>query len=1858
MEKIAVIGMACRLPGARNISEYWRNLRAGTESIRFFAREELLAAGFDATTVDDPSYVKATPFLDGIDLFDADLFEISPREARLMDPQHRVFLETAWEALEDAGYAPDRYPGAIGLFAGAGGAVSSYLWAYASLWQAQLGTTGGFHHLGNDKDFLATRASFKLDLRGPSMTVQTACSTSMVAIHMACQSLLSGECDMALAGGVTLRVPQISGYRYEEGGIFSPDGHCRAFDAKAAGTIFGSGAGLVLLKPLDAALEDGDAVDAVILASAINNDGASKVSYTASSREGQVRAMREAFALAEVEPSAVGFVEAHGTGTLLGDPLEVGALIQTFRPSTQRRQYCALGSVKSNIGHLEGAAGVASFIKTVLALRHGEVPPSLHFEEPNPRIDFAGSPFFVPTETLDWPVAEGPRRAAVNSLGIGGTNAFVVLEEAPADERPTVEIERPLHVLTLTARTAEALAEQAERFASHLETPDAPPLADACFTAAVGRRFLEKRAFVLASDSAGAVKRLRALRLEDEGRDLLQAADEPPKVAFLFAGQAAQYVGMGKQLYETQPVFREVLERCDRVLRERFDRPLLPVLFPAEGEDSPLDQTIYAQPALFTLQMGLVEMWRSWDVEPAAVIGHSIGEIAAACALGAMSLEDGLALVAERGRLMQSLPTGGAMAAVQTDAETVAPLLEPYRDEAAIATLNGPRNTVISGTAAAVAAVGEKLTAAGVKVKELTVSHAFHSPLMAPILDDFREVCTALTVSEPRATFISALTGQVADAAVLGDADYWVRHLREPVRFADAFSELHRQGFDTFVEIGPSATLLGMAGELLPNARAAALLPSLRKGRDDWQQLLKTVGDLHGRGVRFGWQAFDEPYARRRVSLPTYPFARQRYWVDAAEGAPRLAAGFGMASAEAASFPWPGRRWRSPAFAGEILESESSVAVLPTLEDHRLHGVVVVPGAAHISLLLSCGSEVFEQDGCAVENIGFPQAVVLPENGKRTVQVILRPAASENRGVEIVSCADPTNDTAEWIHHAEGALRPVAGGGSPMPDASALAAIRDRCTEELSGESFYDTFWQAGYHLGPSFRWIKEAWRRDGEVLCRMERPTSLDPSDPFKLHPGLVDACFQVSCASFPGGGLQIILDAGDIYVPLGLSAFRFLAVPQTAALWCHVRVQESAAANSDMVTTDIDLWDENGVPVAQAVGLRMKRAPRELLLKSLQVEDKVGFYDVTWQPVEPPTEAADAAPLWLILADRGGLGSALAERAARDGMSVQIAEPGSAFATDGSAGHSQRWSFDPRSSEDARKLLQHLETVHGADQPLIVASLLPLDLTGDNASDEARGLYAACGTTLHFLQALVGRQSSAKTSLFLLTSGADQIRDDDPAPHPSQGALAGLGRVIAQEHAELWGAQIDVGKDPLAELETLYPLLRQGGVETQLAVRGGQVLAPRLTRAATRPDATEWQPSANATYLVTGGRGGLGLEVARWLAERGVAHLVLAGRSAPNEAVLKAVAELEKVGATVSLPRLDVTDREQVAEVLREIEANNPPLRGIVHAAGLIEDGILIHQTAERFAEVMAPKVAGALNLHALTADKPLEVFMLFSSVASLLGAPGQGNYAAGNAFLDALAHARRAQGLPALSLNWGPWSEIGMAATVAARGVRHWMAGGAGAIAPQEGLDAMARALGQDFSQIGVLPFDWRALLAQLSGRVPPLLTEIARQAAPKTGAPAAAPATSAYLLARLDEAPEKRRPEVVRVWIEEQVGAVLELDHDQNIEPDRGFAAMGLDSLMALDLRKRLQDGLGAAHQLPATVVFDFPTVATLSTFLIRDVLALEKDQASAAEAATEVAEAKALEELEQMSDDEAEALLLAELAELEEENENP
>jgi acyl transferase domain-containing protein/acyl carrier protein len=876
--EVAIIGLSGRFPGAKNIHEFWQNLQNGVESISFFSDAELQASGIKSEVLNHPNYVKAGSVLEDIDLFDAAFFGFNPREAEIMDPQQRLFLECAWEALENAGYASGSHNSAIGVYGGV--SLNTYLLNNLYTNRELLEATGTYQTLiSNDKDFLTTWVSYKLNLQGPSVAVQTACSTSLVAVHLACQGLLNGECDLALAGGVSISIPHTTGYVYQEGGILSPDGHCRPFDAQAQGTINGNGAGIVVLKRLEDALTDGDQIYAVIKGSAINNDGSLKVGYTAPRVDGQAKVIRAAQEMAEVEPETISYIETHGTGTILGDPIEITALTQAFRVATEKKGFCAIGSLKSNIGHLDAASGVAGLIKTVLALKHKQLPPSLHFEQPNTKIDFANSPFYVNTQLSAWEANQNPRRAGVSSFGIGGTNAHIILEEAP--ELEIIPSSKPAQLLLLSAKTSSALANATTNLVEYLKQNPDLNFADVAYTLQVGRKAFNHRLAVVCHNLAAAVQALENFDIQHLATNLQE--EKKRLVTFMFPGQGSQYLHMARELYQTEKIFQQQVDDCCELLKPDLGFDLRTVLYPsseiAAETTQQINQTAIAQPALFVIEYALAKLWMAWGINPQAMIGHSIGEYVAACLAGVFSLEAALRLVAARGRMMQALPSG-AMIAVQLSENELLSLLN---QKLSIAAINSPGWCTISGTIEAIEVLEQLLTKREINYRRLHTSHAFHSAMMEPILAEFQKLVSQVNLSAPQIPYISNLTGTWITDTQATNPNYWTQHLRGTVRFADGLQELFKEPNRILLEVGAGETLSTLAKRHPDKTAESIILSSVRHPQNpqsDITYLQNSLGQLWLAGIQINWSEFYADEQRYRLPLPTYPFERQRFWIE------------------------------------------------------------------------------------------------------------------------------------------------------------------------------------------------------------------------------------------------------------------------------------------------------------------------------------------------------------------------------------------------------------------------------------------------------------------------------------------------------------------------------------------------------------------------------------------------------------------------------------------------------------------------------------------------------------------------------------------------------------------------------------------------------------------------------------------------------------------------------------------------------------------------------------------------------------------------------------------------------------------
>lgn len=2084
-EPIAIVGLGCRLPGSPNPAAFWNLLARGDSAIG-----DIPADRWDVEDLYDPAVsspgkmcTRKGGFLDDVTDFDALFFGISGREADLMDPQQRLLLEVAWEAFEDAGIRPDSLAESpTGVFVG----ISNC--DYARLLFKGLASLTPYSATGTSLAVAANRLSYAFNLRGPSLAIDTACSSALVAVHLACRSLRSGESSLAIAGGVNLILSPEGTITFSQAKMMAPDGRCKTFDAAADGYVRGEGCGMIVLKRLADAIRDGDRVRAVVLGSAVNQDGLTN-GITAPNGPSQKAVLRAALEDASLAPSAIELVEAHGTGTPLGDPIEVRAIKEALLEGRSADRPLRIASVKTNIGHLEPAAGIAGLIKLVLSLEHAAIPAHRNLEKLNPYIDLANVPVEIPTVLTPWNSPAGDRRAGVSSFGFGGTNCHVIVGDlAPAALPPQPGSQRPWQLLALSAKTPAAITAKAADLADHLEDHPGEAFADVCHANNAGRVPMEIRRGIVAASREEAIRQLR--EIAGGATAGVAAAKRRPKIAMLFTGQGSQHAGMARQLYETEPVYRASLDRSDRVLRE-IGVPLLDVLF-GDGA-ARIDETAMAQPALFAVEYAVAELWRSFGIVPDCLLGHSVGEYVAAAVAGVFSPEDGLRLIAKRASLMQSLPRSGAMLAVSAGPDIVLPVVARHAGRAGIAAFNGPRQTVVSGEAAAVEAVRAELAATGIGGMPLAVSHAFHSHLMEPILEAFGEAASKVPFARSTIPIAVNLTGELA-AEGFPSAGYWQRHLREPVQFAKGIESLRAKGVGIFLEVGPQPVLSALGRGCVAD-RDVAWLPSLRKGQDDTKTLLSAVGSLFERGFNVDWKGFDAGRSHAFVSLPTYPFQRQRHWApDAAGPADAPAEG----TATPASDAHPAGRRVVAATDDAIYEQAISAARPAWAADHKVFGRVVFPGAGSLAIAVAAAAERFDTTSVAVESMTLKAPLSLETDSqladskqgdsKRLVQIVLSPEDDRRAAFRLVS-QEAGSPGASWMLHATGtvcgfdAADRAAAASHDLP-----AAIMSRLTREIDVETFYAACHESGLDYGPAFRAIRRLGAGADEVLAELAVDRSLDPGG-HTIHPAILDACLQSL-----GGLLADEVAPGHTFIPAGFDAVRIFARGPVRGGICHGRITRRVKKPLAVVAADIVLFDGDGQVLAELDGVRLLAVSRgDLERRFVGDSARRSFHHVAWRETPrigtPLTVAPDETPSWLIVgpvsAERSGLEAELAARGQRcvvldgddasaiDAAVAEIPEAASSplrgvvclatrsadaggrgsdtadfadcrrllgiiqaiqraktkpprihvvtvgaqqvapslaaadplqaalwgfarvvasemqgiecvridldpAATD-STGHlfGEIWVADReteiairagrryasrlaegleqassglaipegshrlalsgfgvldnlvvepiarkepaageleiavhasglnfrdvlralgmlREHEKAIGIRDHRDVTFGFECAGIVTrvgdgvtryrpgdrvmalstaslashvtvherymALMPRDWSFDEAATvplafltawyglerlaklrpgERVLIHAAAGGVG---QAAVAIAKAAGAEIFATASrgkhafleslgvkhvydsrstafAAEILRDTDGRGvdvvlnslnqefiPTSVEALARGGRFVEIGKIGIWSAErfaearpdaiylpFDIGEDERRSpgliaglLAELMPRFESGGLAPlpheafplseavrafrlmQQAKHVGKVVIelppPAIDTAIARPD---------ATYLITGGLGALGLEAAGWLVEAGAKSLVLCGRSAsPSEQAAGRIEAWRSRGVSVHLRPLDTSDAKQVRATFEWIARELPPLKGVLHAAGVLDDAAIANQSWERFEKVLAPKAVGAANLNALAG--PLDWFVCYSSMAAVLGSPGQSNYAAANAFLDGLMESRRAAGLPGLSIQWGPWAGAGMAA---GHDVAKWAQVGLGTIRAAEGRLAFETLLHQPLATVGCYPIEWPKFLAQFPrSRSPKLLDDLAlkhrRDAAGSQAAQGGA-------RSRIDAATAADRATIIHELVAGHVAKTLGIPA-ASLERDRALSQMGLDSLMGIEMRNAIEADIAA------------------------------------------------------------------------------
>ena len=2172
-EPIAIIGMGCRFPGgANNPSQYWEMMINKTDAISEIPKDRWDADALYGPETEANEKVSGRwgGFLDHVDQFDPAFFGISPREARAMDPQQRLFMEVAYEALENAGLTfDDLNDSPTGVF------TTSYHNDYSHLQLSALEQIDGHTLTGTLHSIVPNRLSYFLNLHGPSISIDTACSSSLVAVHMACQNLRNEECGIALAGGVNIIISPEVMVSLSKVGFLASDGRCRTFDASASGFVRGEGCGVIILKRLSDALANGDQVLAVIRGSAVNQDGRSNV-LTAPNGLAHQKLVRQALDNAGVSADQISYIEAHGTGTPLGDPIEVEALTEVIGSrSDNSLEPCVLASVKTNFGHLEAAAGIAGVIKVVLCLQHKIIPPHLHFKELNPHISLDGTPFVIPTEPFPWPTNSKGRFAGVSAFGVGGTNAHVILEEAPQIPVSDKEGSFSHYLLPLSAHNPKTLQALIQAYQSFLSNQPAKTLKDICYTASVRRNHHSQRVAVLGNTPQEIVESLSAFQQGNVRADVAsgnQQSGDRQKLVFVFSGQGQQWWAMGRELMEAEPVFRKVIEQCDSLFAKHADWSLLTELSASE-EKSRLDQTEIAQPAIFALQIALTALWGSWGISPDSVIGHSVGEIAAAHVANSISLEDAVQIVFHRARLMQKTTGQGEMAAVEIPFAEAEQLITKHSNSLSVASINSPTSIVLSGESKILETVLHSLQQQGVTTNLLPVNYAFHSQQMDSCREELIEALHEFTPNRSSIPIFSTVTGKKIKGEDL-NAAYWGQNIRQPVNFAGAIESLIEDDHHIFVEISAHPVLSGYIHQILGlHKRSGSVLASLRRKKSEIKTLLRTLGELYTLGFSVTWkQLYDPGY--RCVDLPPYPWQRKRYWIESVRTtlipAPPL---------EKGSHPLLGQKLRSPAIKNTVYETQLNANTPPFLNDHRIFGSVILPATAYLEMALAAVNNSFVSKNYGLKDVVIQEAMPLTEDQVQTVQIVLGWDEAEQGTFQIFSLK---KDTEEWTVHAIGKVVKEIKEVSPRTPQFSLEELQKQCSETISKETHYQILGDRGNDFGPSFQGVKKILRNAEKnmALAQIQLPDMLESEiNTYRIHPALLDACLQTSSTLLPSGS--------NTYLPVSIDRLSLYSHPDVH-LWSYAKIRTSSSENDEVVIADFHVFAEDGTLVADLLGLRLKSASRETLSRITQKYSDnplgTGLYEVVWQPkpLAVPSSEPGQAGNWLIFADRGGIGEGLVNLLHAQGNECVLVYLGETLR----AVDKDRWELNPIvPSEFSQLLIEALPNKNQNWRGVIHLWSLDALSTGkaDNSPQDQQDVV--CGSVLHLVQALGQTKGPSHPGLWLMTRGAQSIKNE--VTSLAQTPLWGLGNTIALEHPELSCVRVDLDTSPNVDnsqkafdeimsgsnedrvgfragirhvarlLETkissvpsrreadardksiqptrlnipashtlddfefqsmkrrkpkpgeveirvkatglnfrdvlkslgMYPgeagplgdecvgtIVAIGesvkglrvddqviavaagsfstfvttpadlvilmpdslGVEeaatipiafltahyalnhlakikngdkilihaaaggvglaaVQLAHRAGaeifgtagspekreflksmgvqhvmdsrslsfgdeimeitqrkgvdivlnslagefipkslsvlneegcfleigktniwdkeQVVKikpnasyfiiylgeifdnnPSLVQSMLRELVNDFEVGtltplplkvfqrtevseafrymahakhigkivvrhpqssqkeiekehlirSHATYLITGGFGGLGLVTARWLIEQGAKHLVLVGRSAISGSVRKSVDEL-KVGRDVEVvtEQGDVSQQADVKRILNEIDQNLPPLRGIFHAAGIVADGVLMQQDWNHFIQVMNPKIAGAWHLHHLTQYLELDFFVMYSSIASIFGSAGQGNYAAANSFLDALAHSRRSKGLPALSINWGSWKNLGMTARLDSHDQLRWEKQGIDGILPEQGTKVLQLLL-QDTSKIqaGVSSMRWDAYLQPSS---PPFFDKIARQFSSQTTVPKN---QEAEFLREFKKTPPTRRQQKLRAYLRDQARLVLGLDPTEPIGLNQPLRELGLDSLMAVELRNLLGATLEA--ELPATLLFDYPTITTLANYLISEVLSITVEAESENSASgTELKGAKqasTFADVETLSEEEAEALLLAEL----------
>jgi len=1776
MDKIAIVGIGCRFPGGANDPQkFWDILVKGEDATSDIPDDRWEVEKFYNPNKSQPGkhYMYHGGFLDKVYEFDEQFFGISPREASFLDPQQRLLLEVSWEALEDAGLNPYEL---------AGGKVGVYVGGFSLDYKLLQFKTEGIEHIdshtavGVMMTMLSNRISYIYDFKGPSMTVDTACSSSLVTIHLACNSILNNECKMALAGGVNIMLTPDLTISECKGGFLSPDGRCKTFDSSANGYARGEGAGLVVLKRLSDAIKDNDHIYSVIRASGVNQDGHTN-GITVPNPESQIALMKEVFNKANISPRDLQYVEAHGTGTPVGDPLEANAIAKALADGREDGEKCIVGSLKTNFGHLESAAGVAGLIKTSLMLKNKQIPPHLHFKNPNPKIPFDELCIRVPTTLESWPDSQKTALAGVNSFGFGGTNAHIVLEEAPPSDRievgDGVDKNWPL-VIPVSAKSEEALKNMCHKYIDFIADNSKSQrfsLYELGYNVTKRKAHHDHRLTICASSLEELAQNLESYVSGQLIKGMAYNKEEAGKynnIVFVYTGMGPIWWAMGRELLEKDKVFRDVIEKCDKLTKKIAGWSLMEELT-ADEADSRLDQPQFAQPANFALQIALTEVWKSFGIVPDAVVGHSVGEVSSTYVAGIYSLEDAMTVSIYRSIVQQKAVGTGAMLALGLSEEEAREVIKDM-ENIDIAAVNSQSSVTLSGSVETVDKIVEKFSDSDVFARKMKVNVAYHSYQMEPYKEELLEALKNIRPQKPSIDIYSTVVSKHEEKPEY-DGNYWWGNVRKHVQFEQSMYEIIDNGHNLFIEVGPHPVLATYIKDCMSRKEVeGVVLPSIRRKQDEQLTMLETWGNLYAIGYNVDYSKI-YPVRADFITLPVYAWQKKKFWRDDIDGTFDFKLGWNKHKLLGRAMPNSLPTW----------EKEVNMAFMEYILDHKISGTEVFPGAGYFELASACAKDYYGEDYYAIENIKFEKALFLNNQGvSPVIQLCLNPETGSFQ----ISSRIPGKERV-WTKHSKGVVSKRQN--TRIKRVGVLDDVRKRCFEEFEKDSLYKTFSEMGFNYGPCFQGIEKVLRGKDEVLALIKVPEYIDLEDGnYTLHPAVLDSCFQ---------SLVALVAPMEGFMPTEIERIQVYSRPKSV-LWCHgVQIERKGKE----ITGHIYVYDEEENLVAKIIAMKTKAVESSSTFEVGKQDD--WLFEVKWIPLEKQDEikvdSKEKKGAWLVLADNSGIGEQLSAKLTEkddECFIVSLDESNSVFYKDNKFSvksgniNTIEKIFDKIEEESKLQLkgIVHMWSINTLSQK---AESLCLKKVNDEG----------CLSLKHIVQVVGQRALTPK--LWVVTSMAQMISVKTPLQGMVQSSIWGIGRVIGHQEAPAkWGGLIDLEiGDTGVNAELLFNEIAYKEKEDQIAIRGGKRYGARIAKQDIKTSPIPFNLNTNGSYIVTGAFGAIGMLVGKWIVKHGARHIILMSRSSVparktwndiKEKKLLAkvtyIKELEAMGATVHLAAVDIGEETQLNEFIKEYTDEGwPQIRGVIHSAGVVKDQFLQQMEDQVFNQVINPKIFAGWNLHKALLDFPIDFFVLFSSTGSTIVSMGQAAYASGNAFLDALSQYRLQKGLPSLTINWGPWAEVGMAAELNL--VEHYRERGMESVTPASGMAVMDRLMWQNVSQSIVLPIISWEILGEKHYQLPEppqLLEEIIALEAKDKESDSSKKKTSKNILEEIASCKEDERLQVIVNYLKEIIAKTLRFEIEK-LKENESLAVFGMDSMMATEIRNRLEIGLG----IPISVV---------------------------------------------------------------------